>query len=104
MAPFGVVETISAFNFPVAVWAWNSMLAWVCGDVCIWKPSKKKPLTAINGKKLFVKVFETNDGTAGICGLVIGDATLGKIMAEDSRIALISATGSTRMVNLSPLP
>ena len=95
--PLGVVGIISAFNFPVAVWAWNSMLAWVCGDVCIWKPSEKVPLTAIACQKIIQKVFETNDVPAGICGLVIGDATLGKIMAEDSRIALISATGSTRM-------
>ena len=95
--PLGVVGIISAFNFPVAVWAWNSMLAWVCGDVCIWKPSEKVPLTAIACQKIIQKVFETNGVPAGICCLVIGDATIGKIMAEDSRIALISATGSTRM-------
>ncbi len=95
--PLGVVGIISAFNFPVAVWAWNSMLAWVCGDVCIWKPSEKVPLTAIACQKIVQKVFETNEVPPGICGLVIGDASIGKIMAEDSRISLISATGSTRM-------
>ncbi len=95
--PLGVVGIISAFNFPVAVWAWNSMLAWVCGDVCIWKPSEKVPMTSIACQKIIQKVFETNDVPAGICCLVIGDATIGKIMAEDSRISLISATGSTRM-------
>ena len=95
--PLGVVGIISAFNFPVAVWAWNSMLAWVCGDVCIWKPSEKVPLTAIACQKIVQKVFRDNEVPAGICGLVIGDAALGKTLAEDHRIALISATGSTRM-------
>ena len=95
--PLGVVGIISAFNFPVAVWAWNSMLAWVCGDVCIWKPSEKVPLTAIACQKIVQKVFKDNEVPAGICGLVIGDAALGKTLAEDPRIALISATGSTRM-------
>ena len=95
--PVGVVGIISAFNFPVAVWAWNSMLAWVCGDVCIWKPSEKVPLTAIACQKIVQKVFRDNEVPAGICGLVIGDAALGKTLAEDPRIALISATGSTRM-------
>jgi aldehyde dehydrogenase (NAD+) len=95
-----VVGIISAFNFPVAVWAWNSMLAWVCGDVCVWKPSEKVPLTAIACQKIVQKIFEANEVPAGICGLVIGDAAIGKTMAEDPRIALISATGSTRMENL----
>ena len=95
--PLGVVGIISAFNFPVAVWAWNSMLAWVCGDVCVWKPSEKVPLTAIACQKIVQKIFEANEVPAGVCGLVIGDANIGKTMAEDSRIALISATGSTRM-------
>lgn len=95
--PLGVVWIISAFNFPVAVWAWNSMLAWVCGDACIWKPSEKVPLSAIACQNIIQEVFAANDVPAGICGLVIGDATIGKAMAEDPRIALVSATGSTRM-------
>lgn len=95
--PVGLVGIISAFNFPVAVWAWNAAIAWVCGDVCIWKPSEKVPLSAIACQKIVQKVFEANEVHPGVCGLLIGDATVGKKMANDSRIALISATGSTRM-------
>ncbi|MFT4834509.1 MAG: aldehyde dehydrogenase (NAD+) [Flavobacteriaceae bacterium] len=95
--PVGLVGIISAFNFPVAVWAWNSALAWVCGDVCIWKPSEKVPLSAIACQKIVQGVFEQNNIHPGVCGLVIGDAEIGKKMASDKRVALISATGSTRM-------
>lgn len=95
--PLGLVGIISAFNFPVAVWNWNSALAWVCGDVCIWKPSEKTPLTAIACQKITQEVFAANDVPEGVSCLVIGGADLGKRMAEDSRIPLISATGSTRM-------
>jgi aldehyde dehydrogenase (NAD+) len=95
--PLGIVGIISAFNFPVAVWSWNTALAWVCGDVCVWKPSEKTPLTAIACQKITAEVFAANDVPEGVSGLIIGDATIGKLMAEDKRVPLISATGSTRM-------
>lgn len=95
--PLGVVGIISAFNFPVAVWAWNTALAWVCGDVCVWKPSEKAPISAVACQKIAQRVFERNNVHPGVCGLVIGDAEIGKRLAADTRIPLISATGSTRM-------
>lgn len=95
--PIGIVGIISAFNFPVAVWSWNAAIAWVCGDVCVWKPSEKVPLSAIACQKIVQDIFERNEVHPGVCGLVIGDAEIGKKMASDSRIPLISATGSTRM-------
>lgn len=95
--PLGTVGIISAFNFPVAVWNWNTALAWVCGDVCIWKPSEKTPLTAIACQKITEQVFAANDVPEGVSCLIIGDAELGKLLAADTRIPLISATGSTRM-------
>jgi aldehyde dehydrogenase (NAD+) len=95
--PLGIVGIISAFNFPVAVWNWNTALAWVCGDVCVWKPSEKVPLTAIACQKITAEVFAANDVPEGVSGLVIGDASIGKLMAEDKRVPLVSATGSTRM-------
>jgi aldehyde dehydrogenase (NAD+) len=95
--PLGIVGIISAFNFPVAVWNWNTALAWVCGDVCIWKPSEKTPLTAIACQQITKEVFDANDVPEGVSCLVIGGAELGKLMAEDTRVPLISATGSTRM-------
>jgi len=95
--PLGLVGIISAFNFPVAVWAWNTMLAWVCGDVCIWKPSEKTPLSAVACQKIIAEVFAKNNVPEGVSCLVIGDAETGKWMAEDKRVALVSATGSTRM-------
>ncbi|MFK7952110.1 MAG: aldehyde dehydrogenase family protein [Ekhidna sp.] len=95
--PMGVVGIISAFNFPVAVWAWNTALAWVCGDVCVWKPSEKAPISAVACQKIAQRVFERNNVHPGVCGLVIGDAEIGKKLAADTRIPLISATGSTRM-------
>ena len=95
--PLGITGIISAFNFPVAVWAWNSAIAWVCGDVCVWKPSEKVPLSAIACHKIAQEVFEANGIDGGVCGLVIGDAEIGKRMANDGRVPLISATGSTRM-------
>ncbi|PZX50096.1 aldehyde dehydrogenase (NAD+) [Algoriphagus ratkowskyi] len=96
----GVVGIISAFNFPVAVWAWNAALAWVCGDVCIWKPSEKAPLSGIACQKIAAKVFEKHGMPEGISSLVIGDYKIGELMSNDSRIPLISATGSTRMGKL----
>jgi aldehyde dehydrogenase (NAD+) len=98
--PLGIVGIISAFNFPVAVWNWNTALAWVCGDVCIWKPSEKTPLTALACQFITNEVFRENGVPEGVSSLVIGDASLGKLMSEDTRVPLISATGSTRMGKL----
>lgn len=95
--PLGIVGIISAFNFPVAVWSWNAALAWVCGDVCVWKPSEKAPISAIACQKIAQRVFKSNGVHPGVCGLVIGDAQIGKRLAADTRVPLISATGSTRM-------
>jgi aldehyde dehydrogenase (NAD+) len=95
--PLGITGIISAFNFPVAVWSWNSMLAWVCGNVCIWKPSEKTPLTAIACQHITAKVFALNGVPEGVSGLIIGEREAGAWMAEDTRIPLVSATGSTRM-------
>jgi aldehyde dehydrogenase (NAD+) len=95
--PLGIVGIISAFNFPVAVWSWNTALAWVCGDVCIWKPSEKTPLCAIACQKIIQKVFEKNNVPDGVSCLVIGDYKIGELLSKDERIPLISATGSTRM-------
>jgi aldehyde dehydrogenase (NAD+) len=95
--PLGVVGIISAFNFPVAVWSWNAMIAWVCGNTCIWKPSEKAPLSAIACQQIISEVLINNQLPEGISCLIIGNAELGKRMASDSRIPLISATGSTRM-------
>ena len=95
--PLGIVGIISAFNFPVAVWNWNTALAWVCGDVCVWKPSEKTPITALACQKITQEVFEANDVPEGVSNLIIGGPELGKLMAEDVRVPLVSATGSTRM-------
>ncbi|HEX2534744.1 MAG TPA: aldehyde dehydrogenase family protein, partial [Chitinophagaceae bacterium] len=95
--PLGIVGIISAFNFPVAVWSWNAMLAWVCGDVCIWKPSEKTPLCAIACQQIVAAVFKRNEVPEGVSGLVIGERELGEYLAADPRIPLVSATGSTRM-------
>ena len=95
--PLGIVGIISAFNFPVAVWSWNSMLAWICGDVCIWKPSEKTPLSAIACQNIITEVFKKNDVPEGVSCLIVGEKNLGEQMAKDNRIPLISATGSTRM-------
>ncbi len=95
--PLGVVGIISAFNFPVAVWAWNTALAWICGNVCIWKPSEKTPFSGIACQKIIAEVLKENNLPEGISCLLCGDREVGKIMCEDKRVALISATGSTRM-------
>ncbi len=95
--PLGVVGIISAFNFPVAVWAWNTALAWVCGDACIWKASEKTPLTAVACQKIAARVFEKNNVPAGISCLITGDYKVGEMMTKDERVPLVSATGSTRM-------
>jgi aldehyde dehydrogenase (NAD+) len=95
--PIGPVGIISAFNFPVAVWAWNAMLAMVCGDVCIWKPSEKTPLTALACQNIIAPVLKRNNVPEGVCCLIIGDYKIGELLSNDTRIPLISATGSTRM-------
>ena len=94
--PLGPVGIITAFNFPVAVWAWNAMLAAVCGDTCIWKPSHLTPLTAIAVQKIVDEVVRPL-GYSGVFSLVVGDRDVGEWMAEDTRVPLISATGSTAM-------
>mgnify|MGYP006395553727 CR=1 FL=1 len=95
--PLGVVGIISAFNFPVAVWCWNTALAWICGDVCVWKPSEKAPLCGVACQKIAAKVFQDNGLPEGISGLINGDYKVGEYMTNDSRVPLVSATGSTRM-------
>jgi aldehyde dehydrogenase (NAD+) len=95
--PLGVTGIISAFNFPVAVWSWNAMLAWVCGDVCVWKPSEKTPLCAIACQHIVSDVFIRNRVPEGVSCLVAGGREAGAWMAADERIPLVSATGSTRM-------
>ena len=95
--PLGITGIISAFNFPVAVWSWNAMLAWVCGNVCIWKPSEKTPVTAVACQRIVATVFAANNVPEGVCCLVTGNRDAGEWLAHDSRIPLVSATGSTRM-------
>ncbi|MBZ4192145.1 aldehyde dehydrogenase family protein [Niabella beijingensis] len=95
--PLGVVGIISAFNFPVAVWSWNAMLAWVCGNTCIWKPSEKTPLCAVACQHIIANVFAANKVPDGVCNLISGEKNAGEWLAADTRIALVSATGSTRM-------
>lgn len=95
--PLGVVGIISAFNFPVAVWSWNTALAWICGDVCVWKPSEKTPLCSIACQKIAASVFAKNDLPEGISNLILGDYQVGEWMTNDTRVDLVSATGSTRM-------
>jgi len=96
----GIVGIISAFNFPVAVWAWNSMLAWVCGDVCVWKPSEKSAISALACQRIAAQVFKDNDLPEGISSLIIGDYKVGEYLSHDARVPLLSATGSTRMGKL----
>ncbi|MDO9372928.1 MAG: aldehyde dehydrogenase family protein [Ferruginibacter sp.] len=95
--PLGIVGVISAFNFPVAVWSWNAMLAWVCGDVCVWKPSEKTPLCGIACQNITAKVFRKNNVPEGVNNLVSGGKEVGEWMSNDTRVPLVSATGSTRM-------
>ena len=95
--PLGIVGIISAFNFPVAVWSWNTALALICGDVCVWKPSEKTPLCGVACQKILADVLEENSIPAGVSSLINGDYAVGEWMTEDPRMALISATGSIRM-------
>lgn len=95
--PLGIVGIISAFNFPVAVWSWNAMIAWVCGDVCIWKPSEKTPLCSIACQNIVSKVFEKNNVPEGVSCIINGDYKIGQLLCANENIPLISATGSVRM-------
>ena len=95
--PLGIVGIISAFNFPVAVWSWNSMIALVCGDVTVWKPSEKAPMCGVACQNIWARVAEDNDLPEGISSLINGDYKVGEWMTTDQRVPLISATGSTRM-------
>ncbi|MBS3993492.1 MAG: aldehyde dehydrogenase family protein [Bacteroidetes bacterium] len=95
--PLGIVGIISAFNFPVAVWAWNTALAWVSGDVCVWKPSEKTPLCGIACQNIIAEVLKNNNLPEGISCLINGDYKVGELMTSDKNIPLISATGSIRM-------
>lgn len=96
--PLGVVGVISAFNFPVAVWAWNTALALVCGNAVVWKPSEKTPLTALACQALFEKALKAfGDAPEGLSQLIVGDREAGQVLVDDPRVPLVSATGSTRM-------
>jgi len=95
--PMGIVGIISAFNFPVAVWSWNAALAWVCGNVTLWKPSEKTPLCGNAVQNIVSKVFAANDVPEGVNNLIQGGREVGEWMSHDVRIPLISATGSTKM-------
>ncbi|MDQ3110618.1 MAG: aldehyde dehydrogenase family protein [Bacteroidota bacterium] len=94
--PIGIVGIISAFNFPVAVWSWNAALAWVCGDVCVWKPSSKTPLCAIACQNIIVSVLKKNNVPEGVSCVLIGNP-VGDLMNNDKRVPLVSFTGSTRI-------
>ncbi len=95
--PLGVIGIISAFNFPVAVWSWNAMIAAICGNVSIWKPSEKTPLTAIACQHIIASVLRDNHLPEGVFSYILGDAGIGQAIAADKRISLVSATGSTGM-------
>ena len=95
--PLGTVGIISAFNFPVAVWSWNVALAWICGNVCIWKPSEKTPICSIACQNMISEVLKENNIPNGVSSLINGDKKIGQLMSDDKRINLLSATGSTNM-------
>jgi aldehyde dehydrogenase (NAD+) len=96
--PLGVVGVITAFNFPVAVWAWNAALALVCGDSLVWKPSEKTPLTALACQALLERAAaRMTEAPPGLSAVILGGAALGEALVDDRRVALVSATGSTRM-------
>jgi len=96
--PLGVCGVISAFNFPVAVWSWNAALAFVCGDPVVWKPSEKTPLTALAVQAIVERAMRRfGDAPAGLSAIMIGGRDVGEVLIDDSRVALVSATGSTAM-------
>ncbi len=94
--PLGIVGIISAFNFPVAVWSWNAAIAWVCGDVCIWKPSSKVPLCAVACQNIIASVLKANNVPEGVSCVLVGNH-VGDRMNNDKRVPLVSFTGSTRV-------
>jgi aldehyde dehydrogenase (NAD+) len=95
--PLGITGIITAFNFPVAVWSWNAMIAWVCGNTCVWKPSEKTPLCSIACQHIVQRVLAKNQVPEGVSCLVNGGADVGQWLAADERVPLVSATGSVRM-------
>ena len=95
--PLGITGIISAFNFPVAVWSWNAALAWVCGNVTIWKPSEKTPMCAVACQSIVAEVFANNNVPEGVSCVIQGDKSVGEWLCRDTRVPLISATGSTLM-------
>lgn len=95
--PLGVVGIISAFNFPVAVWSWNTALAWICGNVTIWKPSEKAPLCAIACQNIIAEVLKENELPEGISTMLVGDHKIGEMLVNDKNVSLISFTGSTKV-------
>jgi len=95
--PFGLVGIITAFNFPVAVWSWNTALAWICGDVTLWKASEKAPLCSIACQHITAEVFKRNGVPEGVSCIINGGREVGEWMSHDERVPLVSATGSTRM-------
>ena len=95
--PYGLVGVVTAFNFPVAVWSWNAALAWICGDVVIWKPSEKTPLCSLACQHITSRVFKRNGVPEGVSCILNGGREVGEWISHDPRIPLVSATGSTRM-------
>ncbi len=95
--PLGIVGVISAFNFPVAVWSWNTALSWICGNVTVWKPSEKVGLCAIACQNIIAEVLKENDMPEGISGMIVADHTIGQKIVDDKNIALVSFTGSTKV-------
>ncbi len=95
--PLGIVGIISAFNFPVAVWSWNTALSWICGNVCVWKPSEKTPLCAIACQNIITEVLKENNMPEGISSMIVGDHEIGERLVNDKNVALVSFTGSTRV-------
>lgn len=95
--PLGIVGVITAFNFPVAVWAWNTALSWICGNVTIWKPSEKTPFCAIACQNIMMEVLKENNLPEGISSVLVADHEIGQKLVEDKRVSLISFTGSTRV-------
>ncbi|AYN02496.1 aldehyde dehydrogenase family protein [Chryseobacterium sp. 3008163] len=95
--PLGIVGVITAFNFPVAVWAWNTALAWICGNVTIWKPSEKTPFCAIACQNIMIEVLKENNLPEGISSVLVSDHEIGQKLVDDKRVSLISFTGSTKV-------
>ncbi len=95
--PLGIVGIISAFNFPVAVWSWNTTLSWICGNVTVWKPSEKTPLCAIACQNIISEVLRENDMPEGVSSMLVGDHIIGDRLVNDKSVALVSFTGSTKV-------